>query len=225
MSTEEQFEGQQGVDTITQFYEKNKNNLMIAGIALILIAGGIYYYNNVLKPQQEEEAAESLFMAERYFSQDSMNKALNGDGINLGLLDVADEYSGTKAGNQASYYAGRALLSQGKYEEALDHLEYADMSDEFMAAQIIALRGDCYSELEQYEEAGDAYMKAANERENSLTTPYALQKAALAYEAAEEYGDALDALQRIKEDYSDSRYVEKLDARIGRVMAKKAAAK
>lgn len=220
MSTEEQYDGGQRVDSITEFYEKNKNNLMIAGIALILIAGGIYYYSNVHKPQQEEEAAESLFRAERYFSQDSLDKALNGDGINLGLLDVADEYSGTKAGNQAAYYAGKALLTQGKYEEALNYLEDADMDDEFMAAQVITLQGDCYSELEQYEEAGDLYMKAANKRDNEITAPYALLKAGFAYEAAENYEESIEAFTRLKEDYSETRFSEEVDSRIGRVLAK-----
>mgnify|MGYP001588780708 FL=1 len=220
MSTEEQIQGVQSVDNITEFYEKNKNNIMIAGIVLIVLAAGIYYYGNVYKPKMEEDAAESLFMAERYFTEDSLDLALNGDGTYLGVRDVADEFSGTKAGNQASYYAGRILLDKGQYEEALDYFSDVSMDDEFMAAQVIVLQGDCYSELEQYENAGDKYMSAASKRTNILTTPHALYKAGLAYEKAENYSDALDALNELKEDYSDSQYATSADARIGRVKAK-----
>ena len=220
MSTEEQFEGGQSVDSINQFYEKNKNNILIAGIALIILAGGIYYYSNIYKPQMEEEASSSFFMAERYFSIDSLDKALNGDGINLGMKDIADEFGSTKTGNQAKYYAGRILLQQGKYAEALDFLEDASMDDEFMTAQLITLQGDCNAELEKYEEAGDLYMKAANTRENNLTTPYALSKAGIAYEEAENYEDALDAYERLKNEYAETQFANKVETRIGRVKAK-----
>ena len=65
---------------------------MIAGIALIVIAAGIYYYNSIYKPELELEAGNSLFMAERYYGNDSLTKALNGDGVNLGVIDIADEF-------------------------------------------------------------------------------------------------------------------------------------
>ncbi|MGB1039068.1 MAG: tetratricopeptide repeat protein [Bacteroidia bacterium] len=220
MSTEEQFEGNQSVESINQFYENNKNNIFIAGIALIILAAGIYYYSNVYKPQMEEDASSSFFMAERYYSIDSLNKALNGDGIALGMLDIADEFGSTKTGNQAKYYAGRILLEQGKYEEALDYLKDASIDDEFLSAQIITLQGDCKSELEQYEDAGDTYMKAANHRNNLLTTPYALQKAGLAYEEAKSYNDALEAYERLQEEYSETQFARNIEARIGRVKAK-----
>lgn len=220
MSTEDQIQESQSVDNITEFYEKNKNNILIAGIALIALAAGIYYYGNVYKPQIEEEAAENLFMAERYFTEDSFDLALNGDGTHLGLRDVADEFTGTMAGNQAAYYAGRILLEKGQYEEALDYFFDVSMDDEFMASQVIVLQGDCYSELGQYEEAGDKYLNAANKRTNILTTPYALNKAGLAYEKAEDYSEALDVLTELKENYGDSEYASSVDARIGRVKAK-----
>lgn len=223
MSTEEQSVENKSIQSISTFLEENKNNVLIAGIALILIAGGIYYYNNSYKPALESEANESLFMAERYFGQDSLDKALNGDGIHLGVLDVADEFGSTNAGNRASYFAGRILLEQGKYQEAIDYLDDVSMDDELMAAQVETLRGDCYSEMEQYEKAGDTYMKAAKMRTNNLTTPYALLKAGIAYEEAGEFGDAKDAFEKLESDFADDRLSNKIEARIARVEAKMAA--
>ena len=177
MNTEEQTTENQGIESLIQFFEKHKKNAITAGIAMIVLAGAIYYYNDVYAPEQEMEAADSFFMAERYFGMDSLDKALMGDGVNLGMIDIADEFGSTKIGNQASYYAGRILLEQGKYEEALDYLNNVSMDDEIMAAQVITLKGDCYSEMEDYEKAGKTYMSAANKRDNELTTPYALLKA------------------------------------------------
>ena len=226
MSTEEQhIQNEQGVDSIAKFYDDNKNNIMIAGIALILLAIGIYYYKNVYKPQLEKDANASFFMAERYYSMDSLNQSLNGDGQNLGMIDIADEFGSTKVGNQAKYYAGRILLEQGKYSEALEYLEDASFDDELLSAQIITLRGDCHSEMEEFEEAGDIYMKAARSRENELTTPYALSKAGIAYEEAKSYEDALEAYEKLSADYKNTPYAVQVEARIGRVKAKMASSK
>ena len=92
MSTEEQIQGKLSLDSISEYYDKNKNNVMIAGIALIVIAAGIYYYNSIYKPELELEAGNSLFMAERYYGNDSLTKALNGDGVNLGVIELLQIY-------------------------------------------------------------------------------------------------------------------------------------
>ena len=168
------------------------------------------------------EAADSFFMAERYFGLDSMDKALIGDGVHLGMIDIADEFGSTKIGNQASYYAGRILLDQGKFEEALDYLNAASMDDEIMAAQVITLRGDCYSEMEDYEKAGKTYMNAASKRDNELTAPYALMKAGAAFEEAGSYDAAADAYGEIEESYPNSRQAEFVKALIARAEAKQA---
>ena len=223
MSTEEQISQIKGVESLKQFYENNKQNINIAAIAGILLLAGVWYYYKQYKPSLEIEAADSLFTAERYYSEDSLNLALNGDGINLGMIDIADEYGSTKVGNRATYFAGRILLQQGKFQEALDYLEDASFDDEFMAAQTYTLQGDCYSELGEYAKAGDHYMKAANKRTNELSTPYALKKAGEAYEEGGEFGDALDAYEELAKEYSKTPQAENIKAIIARVKAKQAA--
>jgi predicted negative regulator of RcsB-dependent stress response len=219
MSTEDQLSQIKGVDSIKAFYDNNRKNVSIAAVVIILIAVGIYYYSNYYKPGKEKKAHAALFTAERYFRSDSVNKALYGDGQELGVIDVADQYGGTKAGNLAKYYAGRMLLTQGKYEEALSFLKDASFSDQFLAASSIILVGDCHSELGDYEKAAKTYMKAAKKRSNDVTTPRALYKAALAYEASSNYGAALKALKQIQSDYYQAipddeitKYIAKIEA-------------
>jgi tetratricopeptide (TPR) repeat protein len=222
MNTEEQTTENKGIESLIQFFEKHKKNAITAGIAMIILACAIYYYNDVYAPEKEMEAADSFFMAERYFGLDSMDKALIGDGVHLGMIDIADEFGSTKIGNQASYYAGRILLDQGKFEEALDYLNAVSMDDEIMAAQLITLRGDCYSEMEDYEKAGKTYMNAASKRDNELTAPYALMKAGAAFEEAGSYNAAADAYREIEESYPNSRQAELVKALVARAKAKQA---
>lgn len=223
MSTEEQLSQIKGVESIRNVYDNNKKNINIAAIAAIILMAGIWYYYKMYKPGFEKDANESFFMAARYYDTDSLNQSLNGDGINLGMLDIADEFGSTKSGQLATYYAGRILLQQGKFDEALEYLEDVSFSDEILAAQAITLAGDCYSELGDYSKAGDVYMDAANKRENDLTTPLALRKAGEAYEEAGELEDALDAFVELNENYIQSRDAINSEAKIARVKAKMAA--
>lgn len=223
MSTEEQLGNIKGIDSLREFYETNKKNINIAGIAAILLLAGVYYYFRVYKPGVETDAKDSYFMAERYFTQDSLDLALNGDGMNLGMMAVADEYGSTKTGNLAGYYTGVILLRQGKFQEALDYLEDVSMDDEIMAAQVLTLQGDCYSELGDYKSAGSKYRKAADARENEITSPYALKKAGQAFEEAGELDDALDAYTDLFEDYNQIALEQNVEAYIARVKAKIAA--
>ena len=223
MSNEEQISQVKGVESLKDFYENNKQNINIAAIAGILLLAGVWYYYKQYKPALEIEAADSLFMAERYYSDDSLNLALNGDGINLGMIDIAYEFGSTKVGNRASYFAGRILLEQGKFQEALDHLEDASFDDEFMAAQIITLQGDCYSELGEFAKAGDYYMKAAHKRSNELTGPNALLKAGEAYEEGGSFDDAIDAYEEIQEEYNKTPEAINIEAKIARVKARQTA--
>ena len=205
--------------TIVGFIEDNSKNLLYAGIALIVLAGAFYYYTSIYKPNKEAEANSALYKAENMFAIDSLDLAMNGDGEFLGLADVADQYSSTAAGARAKYYQGRALMTQGKYEEALEYLDGVSFDDEIVAALAICLKADCKAELDQVEEAADLYMAAANKRENKFTTPYSLSKAARAYGHIGDWEAALEALEIIKADYSETQFAQEIDKEIARARA------
>jgi tetratricopeptide (TPR) repeat protein len=220
---EDLIEEVQAIASAKDFYNKNKKNIQIAGVALLVVIAALVYYFASYKPSISKEAAENYFIAERYLKQDSLNKALNGDGVNMGMLELAETYGSTEVGQQAKFYTGTIYMRQGKYQEALDFFESASFSDEIIAAQVITLRGDAQSELGNYEEAGDTYIKSANKRDNKLTTPIALKKAAIAYEESKNYSGAIKAWKRIAEDYSDSPQAANAISHIAKLEAKESA--
>lgn len=199
-----------------RFVDQNQRALLIAGAALILLAAGVWYYKMKYQPKQEAAANDAIFMAERYFGQDSLDLALNGDGNFSGMLDIAEEYSGTKAGTRAHYYAGVIMMRQKKYDEAIDHLKKVSFDDEMVGPLTLCLIGDCYVELKQLEEAGEYYLKGANAKINDFTTPYAHQKATRVYTELKEWDKVLKSLQIIKKDYSETRFAENVDKLIAR---------
>lgn len=182
------------------FVKKNKSILLgvFAAIAAIVVAGFLYYNH---RSTQSQEAQNAMFQAVYYFEADSLNKALNGDGQYKGLVAIADEYSGTDAGNLANFYAGVALLKEGKFAEAQNHLEEFESDDYLLQARAYSLIGDALLEQGKNKEAADQYMKAANHNANPFFSPQYIMKAGVAYEADNNYKAAAEAYDKIVKDY------------------------
>lgn len=178
------------------FVKKNRNTLLgLFAVIAAAIVGGFLYYN--YRSTQNEEAQAAMFQAVFYFEADSLSKALNGDGQNQGLLAVAEKYDNTKAGNLAKFYAGVALLKQGKYQQALDHLEDYKSDDLILQGRAYALQGDAQMELGKKEEAAALYLKAADYKANEFFSPQYLMKAGTAFEENNDYAAALEAYDRL----------------------------
>ena len=185
------------------YINKNKNTILIVGgVIALLIAGyfGYRYYKNTenLKGQSE------MFQAIYYFENDSLDLALNGDGQYLGLTDIADEYSGTDAGNLANYYAGVSYLKQGKFELAILYLEDFSSDDLLVQARAYSLIGDAYMEQGDYEKAAEYYGEAASYKPNEFFTPQYLLKEALAHEKTGNNDEAIATYDEIIKNYSGS---------------------
>ena len=78
------------------------------------------------------------------------------------FLDIADEYSSTKAGNLANYYAGVCYLQLGQFENAIEYLDEFNSNDEVLSVVAKGAIGDAFLELNQPEEALEYYTAAAN---------------------------------------------------------------
>lgn len=185
------------------FVKKNRNVLLgLFAVIAAAIVGGFLYYN--YRSSQNEEAQAAMFQAVFYFEADSLSKALNGDGQHQGLLAVAGEYGGTKAGNLAKFYAGVALMKQGKYQEALEQLEDYKSDDLILQGRAYALQGDANLELGKKQEAAELYLKAADYKANEFFSPQYLMKAGMAYEENKDYASALEAYERVINSYPNA---------------------
>jgi tetratricopeptide (TPR) repeat protein len=163
-----QFEEVQAVDRETVvvnrakgFWEKYSRFIIAGSIGLIFGIGGYYVFHNFYKAPREAKAADAIFQAQRYFAEDSLSLALNGDGQYAGFEKVAKTYAGTKAGNLAKFYAGVIALRLGDPDKAIKYLE--DFSTNANEIQTIAYArtADAYSELGKNDEALKLYEKAA----------------------------------------------------------------
>lgn len=182
---------------------------LIIGIVAVLLVGAVGYFGfNYYKRNLEKEAQLEMYQAVFYFESDSLDLALNGDGNNLGFLQIIDEFGITKAANLANYYAGAAYLKQGKYELARLYLEDFSANDLLVQGHAYALIGDSYMEEQKYKEAADYYTKAANYKPNKYYSPMYMMKEALAYEKLNDTAKAKELYQTIIDKYWDSAEVQ-----------------
>ncbi|MEY2706195.1 MAG: hypothetical protein RL407_2257 [Bacteroidota bacterium] len=182
-----------------------KNSKIVVGILIAagVLIGGILYFQYTTEKQNDKAQAE-MFQAVYFFEQDSVDFALNGDGINKGFLSIVENYPRTDAANLSHLYIGSIYLSQKKFEDALTHLEEFSSDDYLVQSKAYSLIGDANLELGKTEEAIAQYTKAARTHENKYMTPKYLAKLAVAQEEAGKMEDAIKTYAEIEEKYYES---------------------
>jgi len=187
-----------------KFIESNQKllTIVIGGVVVLVLA--FFGINRFYMTPREQEAKEQMFMAERYFEIDSLNLALNGDGMYPGFLEIIDDYRWTKSANLSKYYAGICYLKLGNAEEAAGYLKSFKGKDEIIGPMARGALADAYMELGESSKAVSSYLSAAKMRKNDLTTPLFLMKAATAYETMNEFKKALPLYDQIKKEFPNS---------------------
>jgi tetratricopeptide (TPR) repeat protein len=199
-----------------QFLEQNYKPLLYVLVAAVILVGLIWLlklYTN----KQNEEALSQMFMAEQYFGEDSLKLALYGDGNNLGFIDLSDEYSRTKSGKLANFYAGACLMQLGQFEEAVSYLNKYTVDDEILAPQAKGLIGDANVELGKAADGIKYYLEAAEMADDAFHSPIYLMKAGMLYETEGKFIDALNIYEKIKAKYPESNEGRTIDKYIARV--------
>ena len=196
----------------------------VISAAIVLILGYLAYQNYVQEPK-EKEAANELAFPKVYF-EDAMNSsvatdslftlALDGADGKYGFIDIVANYSNTKAGNLANYYAGISYLRLKKYQEAIEYLENFSSNDELLGPIAKGAIGDAFADINQMDDAFDFYMQAANLKDNNFSSPLFLFKAGNTAMDLENYSKALAAFKRIKSDYPTSEEAKSIDIYINK---------
>ncbi len=219
--TEEQLNGVESIESALtnteQFLERNRKVLLLGVVALVLLVVGYIAYSNLYAKPRELEAQKQVYFAERLFGKDSFQVALNGDGNNLGFLQIMDEFSGTKIANLCRFYTGVCYRELGDYDKALEFLRSYSLDDDMVAPVALGAIGDCYVEKGDTENGIAFYSKAIAYRSNALSTPLFLLRRGLLYEASSKKVEALADYQLIKDAYPRSAQASEIDKYIERV--------
>ena len=183
-----------------QWIEDNQKLLWTILIAVLVVAFGVFGVTKYMNKRNATASAQ-IFKAQQYFENEQYENALNGDGNNLGFLDIISDFGSTKTGKLAQYYAGISYMKLGNYNDAIEHLKKYSSNDQILAPMALGAIGDCYMELGDNQNAVSYYGKAARKNPNDFTSPMFLVKEGMTYEIMGNYGKALEAYKLLKKDY------------------------
>lgn len=204
------------IDKAEAYVRDNKKSLMIIGGAAVAVIAAYIGYNSFIVKPQEESAQKDMFVAERYFGQDSLKLAIKGDGSYPGFEEIIENYGSSPSANLAEYYLGMSYLKSGEYQKAIDALKAYDAEDDITGALALGGIAGAYLDLNNPDEALKYYKKAADWDENAFTRPMFLMKTAMVYELKKDYSNALSIYNQIKKDYPTSTEARDIEKYIGR---------
>ena len=215
----------EGSSKTQQWVEKNQN-IILAVVALTsIIVIGFFTYSKFITQPKESNAFNKMYFAQKKFDEamliknDSLyNIALNGDELNMGMLNVIDQFSGTNAANLAHYYTGMIYLNMNDYKNSIKYLSEFSSNDILLSSLATGSIGDCFAELNQLDDALEYYIKAS-ESENNYTSPMYLYKAGTIAMRLNKFKRAEKCFNTIKLDYPKSSEAKNIDAFIFKAIA------
>jgi TolA-binding protein len=190
---------------VQAFYLNNRKIIITSAVVVILAIGlaiGYHYYQKA----QNTKAAKKMAMAEEYLMQGNYKQALTGSSQNLtvGFEQIINNYSGTKAGNLARYYAAVSEYNLGNTQKAISYIQKYKAPDGILGVAPLSFKAMLYTDAGKYQEGAQTYVKASQWDVNESTTPYNYLKAAQAYHAAGQTDDAKKYAQLVIDEYPNS---------------------
>ena len=215
----------EGSSQTQQWVERNQNKILglVAIISIIVI--GVFAYSKLIKEPKESSAFNKMYFAQKKFDEavlinnDSIyNIALNGDDLNMGMLQIIDEFGGTNAANLAHYYSGIMYLKMNDYPNSIKYLSEFSSDDILLSSLATGSIGDAFAELNQFDDAFDYYVKASKSN-NNYSSPMYLFKAGLVAMRLNKFNRAEEYFSIIKQDYPNSTEAKNIDAFISKAIA------
>ena len=215
----------EGSSKTQQWVERNQNKILglVAIISIVVI--GVFAYSKLIKEPNESNALNKMYFAQKKFDEavlinnDSIyNIALNGDDLNMGMLQIIDKFGGTDAANLAHYYSGIMYLKMNDYPNSIKYLSEFSSDDILLSSLATGSIGDAFAELNQFDDAFDYYVKASKSN-NNYSSPMYLFKAGLVAMRLNKFNRAEEYFSIIKQDYPNSTEAKNIDAFISKAVA------
>ena len=204
------------------FFIKYKKAVIATVVAIVVIIAGVVLYKTYVSGPKEIKASTAIAKGQQLFMSDNYQQALNGDSANFkGFAKLADEFSGTAAGNLANLYAGLCCAKLNKWEDAAKYIEKFDGADDQMISPAAeGALGNVYAHLNQLDKAVSHLKKAAEKADNNSLSPTFLIQAGEILESQGKNDEALKLYQQVKDKYFNSMAYQTIDGYIERVSAK-----
>ena len=209
---------EQSLNQSEAFFIKYKKAVIATVVAIVIIIAGVILYKTYVSGPKEIKASTAIAKGQQLFMADNYQQALNGDSASFkGFAKLADEFSGTAAGNLANLYAGLCCAKLNKWEDAAKYIEKFDGADDQMISPAAeGALGNVYAHLNQLDKAVSHLKKAAEKADNNSLSPTFLIQAAQILESQDKKDEALKLYKQVKEKYFQSMQYQTIDEYIER---------
>lgn len=175
-------------DSLTRAEQKiqgNRKLILYIGIGALVVALLVLGYIYLIHKPSVNKANTAYGIAdnkELVYQAQSMQLDSAATATELAAITKAYEdaaRNGHDGGNNATLMAAVYNYKNGQYQKALDLLKDYDRNDEIIAASSKALEGDCYVNLDKFDEAIKSFQEAAKiAKGNPTLEPYCILKEA-----------------------------------------------
>jgi tetratricopeptide (TPR) repeat protein len=185
-------------------YIREHQNIFIGILAGVVIVAIIIAVSMSSRGRSEEQASRILGEATIFYQQG------NWDGTIERCQTLIDQHGGSKHAANAVVFLADGHLKLEHYEDAINAYQlYLDKynDDDFLVASSLTGIATCYEQLEQFSQAGDYYLQAAEDVPNFYGAAEALMNSARCYATAGEIDKAKASYEKVIADYEQTRYI------------------
>ena len=185
----------------SQFIQQYFTHVVI-GLVVLVVAVGAILISGHLRRSAARDSEQQFALAMSQYNVGDMQTATTS------FKEIADKYGGQPNGQLSRYFLGKALLAQGKYEEAQQafdrYLSKSGKDASFRSAAIIG-KATCMQELRNFAPAAEALeelSRTLDEKDPRLFE--VLYQAATNFEKAGSRDKAAELYRRVAQEAAGS---------------------
>ncbi len=180
---------------VAQKVQNNQKIIVWITVAITIVVALIIGYVYLIHQPGIEKSNEAIGKAD-------VQLALGNDSVALAqYMNIANEMSGD-AKNRAALQSAIMLYDKADYQGALDYLNKFSATESVIGAAAYSLKGDCYANLDQLDNAVSAFKDAVSKSDkNPYYTPFFLCKLARIYRAQGNYKAEANTYDEVLKNY------------------------
>lgn len=185
---------------LSEWIQKNLNQVLMVAGGVVLVAVVIFFIFSSMA-RRNQKAADLFGKATLEFQAGNAGQAITD------LHTIMDKYGGTRSAGPATFYLATAYFYAKDYANAQAMFQRftEKYKDPLFLASAQAGIAECQMEKEEFQAAGDNFVKAITFKPDGLLTPQYLFSAGRAYLKANQKEKAKEVFERLIDQYPDSK--------------------
>lgn len=171
-----------------------------ASIAVVAIVAVVLVYIYAVRNPAIESGNEAIAQADIALLEANGDSTMMAEALKK--YEAVAQAHGQDAGNRANLMTAIGYYSKGEYQKCIDFIKEYSSTGSLVDAGACSLEGDCYVNMQKYDDALDCYADAISACDNNpQLAPFFMAKQARIYHEKKEYAKELAIYESIKKDF------------------------